>query len=67
MRVHVTGGGDDQLKEQLKSGALDFVLAAVPETPRLEPELAWQPLLADEYCVIADVGHPLRDRDGNAT
>ena len=64
VRVHVTGGGDDQLKEQLKSGALDFVLAAVPETPRLEPELAWQPLLADEYCVIADAGHPLRRRKG---
>jgi DNA-binding transcriptional LysR family regulator len=63
VRVHVTGGGDDQLKEQLKSGALDFVLAAVPETPRLEPELAWQRLLADEYCVIADIGHPLRERD----
>ncbi len=62
VRIHVTGGGDDQLKEQLKSGALDFVLAAVPETPRLEPELAWQPLLADEYCVIADAGHPLRRR-----
>ena len=63
VRVYVTGGGDDQLKEQLKTGALDFVLAAVPETQRLEPELAWQPLLADEYCVIADVGHPLRERD----
>ncbi len=63
VRVHVTGGGDDQLKDQLKSGALDFVLAAVPETPRLEPELAWQPLLTDEYCVIADVGHSLRERD----
>ncbi len=62
VRIHVTGGGDDQLKEQLKSGALDFVLAAVPEAPRLEPELAWQPLLADEYCVIADVRHPLRRR-----
>jgi DNA-binding transcriptional LysR family regulator len=62
IRVHVTGGGDNQLKEQLKSGALDLVLAAVPETPRLEPELAWFPLLADEYCVIADVGHPLRKR-----
>lgn len=62
VRVHVTGGGDNQLKEQLKSGALDLVLAAVPETPRLEPELAWRPLLADEYCVIADVGHPLRRR-----
>ncbi len=62
IRVHVTGGGDNQLKEQLKSGALDLVLAAVPETPRLEPELAWRPLLADEYCVIADVGHPLRRR-----
>jgi DNA-binding transcriptional LysR family regulator len=62
VRVYVTGGGDDQLKGQLKSGALDFVLAAVPETPRLEPELTWLPLLADEYCVIADVGHPLRER-----
>jgi len=62
IRVHVTGGGDDQLKEQLKIGALDFVLAAVPETPRLEPELAWKPLLADEYCVVADIGHPLRRR-----
>lgn len=62
VRIHVIGGGDDQLKEQLKSGSLDFVLAAVPETPRLEPELAWRPLLADEYCVIADVAHPLRRR-----
>jgi DNA-binding transcriptional LysR family regulator len=62
VRIHVTGGGDDQLKEQLKSGALDFVLAAVPETQGLEPELAWQPLLTDEYCVIADAGHPLRRR-----
>jgi len=62
VRIHVTGGGDDQLKDQLKSGSLDFVLAAVPETPRLEPELAWRPLMADEYCVIADVGHPLRRR-----
>ncbi len=60
VRVHVMGGGDDQLKEHLKSGALDFVLAVVPETPRLEPELTWQPLLADEYCVIADARHPLR-------
>ena len=48
VRVHVTGGGDDQLKEQLKRGALDFVLAAVPETRRLEPELAWQPLVAED-------------------
>jgi DNA-binding transcriptional LysR family regulator len=62
VRIHVTGGGDDQLKEQLKSGALEFVLAAVPETPRIEPELAWKPLLADEYCVVADVGHPLHHR-----
>lgn len=62
IRVHVTGGGDDQLKEQLKSGVLDLVLAAVPETPQLEPELSWRPLLADEYCVIADIGHPLRRR-----
>lgn len=62
VRVRVVGGADDQLKEQLRSGMLDLVLAAVPETPRLEPELVWRPLLADEYCVIADVGHPLRSR-----
>lgn len=60
VRVHVVGGNDDQLKDMLKSGALDFVLAAVPEAPRLDPELVWQPLLADEYCVIADANHPLR-------
>ncbi len=60
IRLHITGGGDDQLKEQLKSGALDFVLAAVPETARLDPQLAWQPLMADQYIVIADVNHPIR-------
>jgi DNA-binding transcriptional LysR family regulator len=60
VRVHIIGGGDDELKEQLKSGGLDLVLAAVPETPRLDPALTWRPLLADQYCVIADVGHPLR-------
>jgi DNA-binding transcriptional LysR family regulator len=60
VRVHVVGGNDNQLKEQLKSGALDFVLAAVPETPRLAPELVWQSLMADQYCVIADIHHPLR-------
>lgn len=62
VRVHIIGGGDDQLKEQLKSGGLDFVLAAVPETPRLDPALAWQPLMSDQYCIIADVSHPLRQK-----
>lgn len=62
VRVQVLGGGDDQLKEMVKRGGVDFALAAVPDTPRLEPELAWQPLLADEYCVIADIDHPLRRR-----
>jgi DNA-binding transcriptional LysR family regulator len=60
VRVHITGGGDDQLKEQLKSGALDFVLAAVPEAPRLDPQLTWRPLMADQYIIIADINHPLR-------
>jgi DNA-binding transcriptional LysR family regulator len=62
VRVNVVGGTDDQLKEQLRSGALDIVLAAVPEAPRLDPDVAWQPLLTDEYCVIASVDHPLRER-----
>jgi DNA-binding transcriptional LysR family regulator len=63
VRVRVIGGTDDQLKKLLKSGELDFVLAAVPEAQRLEPMLAWQSLLPDEYCVIADENHPLRSQD----
>jgi DNA-binding transcriptional LysR family regulator len=62
VRVRVIGGTDDQLKKLLKSGELDLVLAAVPEAQPLEPMLAWRPLLADEYCVIADQAHPLRIR-----
>lgn len=63
VRVRVVGGSDDHLKTLLKGGSLDIALAAVPDAPRLEPELAWQPLLADEYRVIADVEHPLRAQE----
>lgn len=66
IHVRVTGGTDDELKKQLKAGDLDFIVAAVPETQRLEPALAWRSLLRDEYCVIADENHPLRSRAGIA-
>lgn len=62
VRVQVFGGSDDQLKAMLQHGAVDFILAAVPDTPRLRPDLVWRSLLADEYCIIADRGHPLRVR-----
>jgi DNA-binding transcriptional LysR family regulator len=59
VRVQAVGGSDHEVKAQLKGGGLDLVLAAVPDTPRLEPGLRWRSLLSDEYCVIADAGHPL--------
>ena len=57
--VKIFGGSDDHLKHLLKEGAIDLVLAAVPDASAFEPDLAWEPLLEDEYIVIADEGHPL--------
>jgi DNA-binding transcriptional LysR family regulator len=62
VQIHVAGGADDTLKAQLRAGELDFVLAATPDAPQLEPDLEWQPLMADDYRVIAAVGHPLHGR-----
>ena len=60
--VHVRGGSDSDLKEALRAGAIDLVLAAVPDGPLLEPDLACRSLLTDEYCIVADRNHPLRSR-----
>jgi len=62
VRIHVLGGTDDFLKLRLRDGALDLVLAATPDAPALDPDLEWQPLMTDEYCVIAARSHPLRRR-----
>ena len=56
------GGADDALKAQLRAGELDFVLAATPDAPQLEPDLDWRPLMADDYRVIAATHHPLHGR-----
>jgi DNA-binding transcriptional LysR family regulator len=64
VRIHVLGGTDDALKARLREGALDFVLAATPDSPSLEPDLEWQTLQTDFYCVIAAREHPLRRRRG---
>ncbi len=64
VRIQVLGGTDDFLKLRLRDGTLDLVLAATPDAPALDPDLEWQPLMADEYCVIAARGHPLRRRRG---
>jgi DNA-binding transcriptional LysR family regulator len=61
VRVTAVGGLDDALKGQLRAGALDFVLAATPDAPQLEPDLLWRPLIADDYRVVARLGHPLRE------
>jgi DNA-binding transcriptional LysR family regulator len=43
VQIHVLGGADDALKAQLRAGDLDFVLAATPDAPQLEPDLDWRP------------------------
>jgi DNA-binding transcriptional LysR family regulator len=62
VQIHVVGGADDALKAQLRAGELDFVLAATPDAPQLEPDLDWRPLMADDYRVIAAARHPLHAR-----
>lgn len=62
VRVRIAGGTDDSLKLRLREGTLDFVLAATPDAPGLDPDLAWVPLTMDEYCVIAAQAHPLAAR-----
>ena len=62
VRVQVVGRNDDTLKAMLRTGALDFVLAATPDSPELEPDLDWRPLMADDYRVVASTRHPLRRR-----
>lgn len=66
VQIHVLGGADDALKAQLRAGDLDFVLAATPDAPQLEPDLDWRPLMADDYRVIAATGHPLHARKHTA-
>ena len=64
VQIHVLGGVDDALKGLLRTGDLDFVLAAIPDAPQLEPDLEWHPLMADDYRVIAATHHPLHARKG---
>lgn len=62
VRIHILGGTDNFLKQRLREGALDFVLAATPDAPALDPDLEWQPVVTDNYCIIAADTHPLRHR-----
>lgn len=57
-QVQISGGLDDELKTALRGGALDLVLAALPDEG-LDVDLEREPLSVDEYRVIADVDHPL--------
>lgn len=58
VQLLIGGGTDDVLKAELRKGALDLVVAAMPEGAEA-PDLEGRALLDDEYRVIADAGHPL--------
>lgn len=62
VRIHILGGTDNFLKQRLREGALDIVLAATPDAPALDPDLEWLPVMTDNYCIIAADTHPLRRR-----
>ncbi|MGF1477388.1 MAG: LysR family transcriptional regulator [Geminicoccaceae bacterium] len=61
VKLQIAGGLDDALKERLRSGSLDLVVAALPPEGA-ELDLVRIPLMTDEYHVIADRAHPLRCR-----
>ncbi len=58
VRLQIVGGIDHALKAQLRAGALDMVVAAVPDHDDA-PDLQSRRLRVDEYRVIADRSHPL--------
>lgn len=59
VQLGIVGGTDDVLKDQLSTGALDFIVASIPEGAE-RPDLEGEGLLADAYRVVADRDHPLR-------
>ena len=58
VHIRVEGGFNTRLKESLKQGDLDFVIAASDET-ETDPDITVRPLTFDEIGVIARAGHPL--------
>jgi len=59
VQLVVIGGTDDVLKEELSAGALDLIIASIPEGTE-RPELEGEAMLVDTYRVVADLDHPLR-------
>ena len=58
VHIRVEGGFNTRLKESLKQGDLDFVIAASDET-ETDPDITVHPLTFDEIGVIARAEHPL--------
>jgi DNA-binding transcriptional LysR family regulator len=58
VRVSVTGGLIDTLLAELRKGALDFVVSALPSIEP-EPALAHEKLMGDQVRIAARAGHPL--------
>ena len=56
--IEIHAGLDHMLKQDLRSGMLDFVVAALPEGSE-DPDLDGLALVVDDYRVIADRSHPL--------
>ena len=58
VHIRVEGGFNAGLKESLKLGELDFVIAACDEM-EADPEISVHPLTYDEIGVVARADHPL--------
>jgi DNA-binding transcriptional LysR family regulator len=59
VQLVVVGGTDDVLKEELSAGALDFIVASIPQGTEF-PALEGEGFVTDEYRVVGDIDHPLR-------
>jgi len=58
VQCRIVGGFDDGLLEQLRSGALDFVVAELP-SPDRHRDIEARALTSDRLVVVADGRHPL--------
>jgi DNA-binding transcriptional LysR family regulator len=61
LNVRVVGGFDDALLKDLRAGALDFVVAEIPEA-RTAADLSATRLVQDDLGIAARAGHPLAKR-----
>lgn len=69
LTVSVRQGQASHLLSELKAGELDMVIGRIPDDGRWHPdagELTVAPLYREEFCVVAGVGHELRETGADA-